>query len=53
MNEAWYNHFKSSFIPGRTLIVMQDWRTHREVPRKSFNQTLMFSESKQDIYCFS
>jgi len=48
VNEAWYNHFESSFIPGRTLIVMQDWRTHREVPRKSFNQTLTFSESKHD-----
>jgi len=32
VNDAWYNHLKSSFIRGRTLIVIQDWRTHREVP---------------------
>jgi hypothetical protein len=48
VNDAWYNHLKSSFIPGRTLIVMQDWGVHRETPRKWFNQTLIFTESKQD-----
>ena len=48
VNEAWYNRLQSSFIPGRTLIVMQDWRTHREVPREWYNQTLAFTESKQD-----
>jgi len=47
-NEAWYNHLQSSFIPGRTLIVMQDWRTHRDVPREWYNQTLAFTESKED-----
>jgi hypothetical protein len=47
-NQAWYNCLKSSFIPGRTLIVMQDWRVHREVPRKWYNQTLHFTESKED-----
>jgi hypothetical protein len=48
VNDAWYKHLKSSFIPGRTLIVMQDWGTHREIPRKWWNQTLAFTESKQD-----
>jgi hypothetical protein len=45
-NQAWYNRLRSSFIPNRTLIMMQDWRLHRELPRKSYNQTLLFTESK-------
>jgi hypothetical protein len=48
VNAAWFSHLKSSLIPGRTLIVMQDWGTHREVPRKSWNQTLTFTESNRD-----
>jgi hypothetical protein len=47
-NQAWYNRLRHGFIPGRTLIMMQDWRLHREVPRKWFNQTLLFTESKGD-----
>jgi hypothetical protein len=45
-NQAWYKLLRSSFIPNRTLIMMQDWRLHRERPRKSYNQTLLFTESK-------
>jgi len=45
-NQAWYKLLRSSFIPNRTLIMMQDWRLHRELPRKSYNQTLLFTESK-------
>jgi len=48
VNQAWYNRVLGALIPGRTLIVMQDWRLHREVPRKWFNQTLLFTESKGD-----
>jgi hypothetical protein len=47
-NQAWYNRMRHAFIPGRTLIMMQDWRLHRQVPRKWFNQTLLFTESKGD-----
>lgn len=47
-NEAWYNRLRHAFIPGRTLIMMQDWRLHREVPRKWFNQTLLFTDGKGD-----
>jgi hypothetical protein len=45
-NEAWYKHLHQKFIPGRTLLMMQDWRLHRERPRKWYNQTLLFTESK-------
>lgn len=45
-NDAWYKHLHDNFIPGRTLLMMQDLRTHRERPRKWFNQTLLFTESK-------
>jgi len=45
-NDAWYKYLRRAFIPGRTLLMMQDWRTHRERPRKWFNQTLLFTESK-------
>ena len=45
-NESWYSCLLHHFIPGTTLIVMQDWRLHRELPRKWFNQTELFTESK-------
>lgn len=45
-NQAWYAAFSSSFIPGGTLLVMQDWRLHRELPFKWYNQTLNFTEAK-------
>jgi hypothetical protein len=43
-NQSWFDLFSPSFIPNRTLVVMQDWRLHRERPRKSFNQTLLFTQ---------
>ena len=46
VNTAWYNCLSPAFIPGGTLIIMQDWRVHREVPRKWFNQTLLFTEER-------
>mgnify|MGYP005819414411 CR=1 FL=1 len=45
-NEGWYNALSRYFIPGVTLIVMQDWRLQRELPRKWYNQTVLFTESK-------
>ncbi len=47
-NEGWYNSLSRHFIPGVTLVVMQDWRLHRELPRKWYNQTEIFTESKGD-----
>lgn len=44
-NEAWFDLFSPYFIPDRTLVVMQDWRLHRERPRKPYNQTWHFVAS--------
>jgi len=46
VNEAWYRTLSPSFIPGRTLLVLEDWKTHREVPVQWYNQTKQFTESK-------
>jgi hypothetical protein len=43
-NQGWYDRFSSSFIPGVTLLIMQDWRTHRDRPRQWFNQTKKFTD---------
>jgi hypothetical protein len=45
-NDAWYRIFCSSFIPEKTLLIMQDWRLHREVPVQWYNQTKQFTDSK-------
>jgi hypothetical protein len=45
VNEGWFEVFSQSFIPDVTLLVMQDWRSHRERPRLSYNQTLWFTTS--------
>jgi hypothetical protein len=42
-NSAWFNIFSKNFVANKTIIVMQDWRLHRERPRKFFNQTLYFT----------
>lgn len=42
-NQAWLDFFSPSFISGTTLVVMQDWRLHRERPRKPYNQTWNFT----------
>lgn len=45
VNQAWYDLFSPSFIPNRTLIVMQDWRVHREIPVQWYNQIKQFTDS--------
>jgi hypothetical protein len=45
-NEAWYRLFSPGFLPGVTLLVMEDWRTHLQVPSPWYNQTRSFTESK-------
>ena len=42
-NKAWYATLKNSFIPHRTLIVMQDWQVFKEIPRRWYNQTNLFT----------
>jgi len=48
-NNGWFNIFSKNFVPNKTLIVMQDWRQHRERPRKFFNQTLEFTRRKPKL----
>lgn len=45
-NEGWWAKLSPYFIPGETIIVMQDWRVHREVPELFWNQTDLFTASK-------
>jgi hypothetical protein len=47
-NEGWYRVLRPWFIPGRTLIVMQDWQLHKEIPIKWYNQIKQFTDSKGD-----
>lgn len=46
VNDAWFKIFSGSFIPDTTLVIMQDWRLHREIPYKWYNQTKQFTDSK-------
>ena len=46
VNEAWWRVFFPFFIPSKTLIIMQDWQTHKEVPVKWYNQMKMFTDGK-------
>jgi len=47
-NNAWYSMVKKHFIRNRTLILLQDWGTHREVPVKYYNQMHLFTGSLAD-----
>jgi len=47
VNEAWWRVLAEHFIPYRTLIIMQDWGTCREVPLNWWNQTKLFTETHQ------
>jgi hypothetical protein len=42
-NNAWYDLVKKHLIPNRTLILLQDWGTHREVPVRCINQMHVFT----------
>lgn len=49
VNEAWFEIFSPSFIPDLTLLIMQDWRTHRERPRMPYNETLWFTNAHPEM----
>jgi hypothetical protein len=49
VNEGWFEVFAPSFIPDVTLLIMQDWRLHRERPRKHYNQTLWFTSAHPEL----
>lgn len=46
VNDAWYQALVHYFIPNRTLLILQDWQTHKEVPLQWYNQMKIFTESK-------
>jgi hypothetical protein len=46
VNEAWYQALGPSFIPDRTLVIMQDWQLYKEQPPQPYNQTKEFTDSK-------
>ena len=48
-NNGWFEIFSKSFIPDVTLLVMQDWGVHRERPRQSYNQTLLFTNAHPEM----
>lgn len=43
-NNGWFEIFSRNFVPNKTILVMQDWRQHRERPRLWYNQTLYFTQ---------
>ena len=45
VNEAWYRVLSPHFLADRTLVVMQDWHTHRQVPARWYNQIKEFTDS--------
>src|SRR5262249_9380154 len=46
-NEAWWRIFASHFIPGRTLVIMQDWQLWKGQPPQWDNQTKECTDSKR------
>jgi hypothetical protein len=46
VNEAWWTIFSSSFVPNKTLIIMQDWQNHKRVPELFWENTKIFTDSK-------
>lgn len=49
VNEAWYRILSPCLIPNVSLLVMQDWRTHRERPRLSYNETYWFTGAHPEL----
>lgn len=45
-NQGWYQIFSPYFIPNVTLLIMQDWGLHKQLPPLWYNQTKQFTESK-------
>ena len=48
VNEGWYSILSPSFVPNKTLVVMQDWQNHKAVPERFWENTRIFTESKTD-----
>jgi hypothetical protein len=48
LNESWWNRLKQNLIPGSSLLILQDFNTHKEVPKRWYNQIKDFVDSKED-----
>ena len=49
VNEAWYRIFSPGLVPDMSLLIMQDWRTHRERPRLAYNETHWFTAAHPEL----
>jgi hypothetical protein len=47
VNDGWWNIFKHAFIPGKTLVIMQDWQNYKRVPEIFWENTKIFTDSKE------
>jgi len=47
-NRAWWDLLSPFFIPGRSLLILEDWQTHTAVPRQWFNQMKLFTDERSD-----
>jgi len=48
VNETWFRALEKSFIPNRTLIVMQDWQNFKSVPYPCWVHTKQFTDLHAD-----
>jgi hypothetical protein len=48
VNEAWFAALENSFLPNKTLIVMQDWQNFKSVPYRCWVHTKHFSDLHAD-----
>lgn len=44
VNRGWYRVLSQYFVPGRTLIVMQDWQNHKRVPEVYWENMKIFTD---------
>jgi hypothetical protein len=45
VNEAWWRIFSPSFLPDRTLVILQDWGHFARVPEVWWENTKLFTDS--------
>ncbi len=48
-NEGWWKIFSPCFIPDVSLLIKQDWRLHRELPRLAYTQTHSFTATHPEL----
>jgi hypothetical protein len=48
-NEGWFEVLSPNLISDVSLLIMQDWRLHRERPRRFYNQTNLFTAAHPEL----